>query len=71
MPSIAARLRRRDEAVSVAYDACDHLPVGPTVDPDAHPALVANVRRSEEPHRILLDKRLLQTRGQREPKEEP
>jgi hypothetical protein len=36
---------------------------GRPVDPDAHPTLVTDVRRSEELHRILLDERFLQTGG--------
>jgi antitoxin PrlF len=58
---------RHHEVVSVAYDAGDRIPVRPAVDPNAHPTLVTNVRRSEESHRVLVDQRLLQPGGHREP----
>jgi hypothetical protein len=53
--------------VSVAHYAGDHLPVGPSVNPDAHPAFATDVRRPEKAHRVLLDERLLQPRRDREP----
>src|SRR5262245_58232463 len=65
--SNGATPRRHDEGVSVVYDACNHLPIRTAVDPYAYPTLETDVRRSKESPRVLVDERLLQTRGHCEP----
>src|SRR6266511_2441023 len=64
-------LRGRDLGICVLDDARELVPVEPTVEPEAEPPAMADVRRDEEALPVRVDQHLLHSAGRRAPDREP